>query len=92
MQSERPDSEPVMNRRVTLDRPERYHITVQGRLSEHSSLLQSIRFTVQEYGSETTTLVGTVDQAELHGTLRGLYYLGLPLISMFCDSHQSKGR
>ena len=73
------------NRRVTLDKPERYHITVQGQLSQHSSLLQSMRFTVDECCNETTTLVGTVDQAELQGTLRGLYSMGLPLISVVCD-------
>jgi hypothetical protein len=73
------------NRRVTLDKPERYYITVQGRLSEHSSPLRSIRFTVYRYCGETTTLVGTVDQAELHGTLRSLYNMGLPIISVICD-------
>ena len=70
---------------MTLDKPERYYITVQGRLSEHSSLLQSMRFTVDECCRETTTLVGTVDQAALHGMLRGLYNMGLPLISVVCD-------
>ena len=31
-----------------------------------------------------TTLTGTVDQAALHGVLRRLYSLGLPLISVIC--------
>ena len=75
------------NQRVTLDKPERYHITVQGQLSQHSSLLQSMRFTVDTCCSETTTLVGTVDQAELQGTLRGLYNMGLPLVAVVCDGH-----
>ncbi len=35
-------------------------------------------------GSPITTLTGTVDQAALHGLLRRLYALGLPLISVIC--------
>ena len=31
-----------------------------------------------------TILTGTVDQAALHGLLRRLYSLGLPLISVNC--------
>ena len=31
-----------------------------------------------------TTLTGIVDQAALHGLLRRLYSLGLPLISVIC--------
>ena len=76
------------DRRVTLDKPERYHITVQGQLSQHSSLLQSMRFTVDECCNEITTLVGTVDQAGLHGMLRGLYNMGLPLIAVACDKEK----
>jgi hypothetical protein len=33
-------------------------------------------------GPPVTTLTGTVDQAALHGLLRRLYSLGLPLISV----------
>jgi hypothetical protein len=35
-------------------------------------------------GLPVTTLTGTVDQAALHGLLRRLYSLGLPLISVIC--------
>jgi len=33
-------------------------------------------------GLPISTLIGTVDQAALHGLLRRLYSLGLPLISV----------
>jgi hypothetical protein len=36
------------------------------------------------------TLIGTLDQAALHGLLRRLYSLGLPLISVICVEHGSK--
>jgi hypothetical protein len=36
----------------------------------------------EEDGSPVTTLTCTVDQAALHGLLRRLYSLGLPLISV----------
>ena len=35
-------------------------------------------------GTPVTTLTGSVDQAALHGLLRRLYSLGLPLISVNC--------
>ena len=35
-------------------------------------------------GPPVTTLTGTLDQAALHGLLRRLYSLGLPLISVNC--------
>ncbi|MGD8491108.1 MAG: hypothetical protein PVI68_19010 [Anaerolineae bacterium] len=35
-------------------------------------------------GPPVTVLTGIVDQAALHGMLRRLYALGLPLISVIC--------
>jgi hypothetical protein len=35
-------------------------------------------------GRPVTTLTGTFDPAALHGLLRRLYSLGLPLISVIC--------
>jgi len=35
-------------------------------------------------GPSVTTLTGLVDQAALHGLLRQLYSLGVPLISVNC--------
>jgi len=40
--------------------------------------------TVESDGSPVTTLTGLVDQAALHGLLRRLYSLGLPLNSVNC--------
>ena len=42
-------------------------------------------------GDGTTALVGPVaDQAALHGLLRRLYSLGLPLLSVICMQSQSE--
>jgi hypothetical protein len=43
-------------------------------------------FTVESEGDgpPISTLTGTVDQAALHGLLRRLYSLGVPLISVNC--------
>lgn len=38
-------------------------------------------------GLPITTLTGTFDQAALHGLLRRLYSLGLPLISVVCVAY-----
>ena len=38
----------------------------------------------QREGPPVTILTGTADQAALHSTLRRLYSLGLPLISVVC--------
>jgi hypothetical protein len=35
-----------------------------------------------DYGPPVSTLAGTFDQAGLHGVLRRLYSLGLPLVSV----------
>jgi hypothetical protein len=39
-----------------------------------------------------TTLTGAVDQAALHGLLRRLYSLGLPLISVNCVASDSEDK
>jgi hypothetical protein len=73
--------------KLTLDRPTTYQIKVPGHLDE-SCTERDWRMTVMvEYegdGPPTTTLTGTIDQAALHGLLRRLYSLGLPLISVNC--------
>ncbi len=38
-------------------------------------------------GRPVATLTGTIDQAALHGLLRRLYPLGLPLISVICSDY-----
>jgi hypothetical protein len=44
----------------------------------------TIRVEHEEQDHPTTTLVGNFDQAALHGLLRSLYSIGLPLISVQC--------
>jgi hypothetical protein len=76
----------AIHRKLNLDRPETYQIKVPGRLDERSTdWVEWITVTVETEGtgSSITTLTGTfVDQAALQGTLRRLYSLGIPLISV----------
>jgi hypothetical protein len=72
--------------KLTLDQPATYQIKVPGRLDESRSDWaggMTITFESGDDGPPTTTLTGVVaDQAALQGLLRGLYSLGLPLISV----------
>ena len=71
--------------KLTLDRPATYQITVPGHLDESwSEWTGEMAVTVESKDASPpfTTLTGTVDQAALHGLLRRLYSLGLPLISV----------
>ena len=72
-------------RKLTLDRPVTYRIRVPGHLDESwSDWVEGMTIAAgsEADGSPVTTLTGTVDQAALHGLLRRLYSLGLPLISV----------
>jgi hypothetical protein len=72
-------------RRPTLDRPATYQIKVPGHLDDHlADWVGKLTLMVEDEGDGTpiTTLTGVVDQAALHGLLRRLYALGLPLISV----------
>ena len=76
----------------TLDRPTTYQIQVPGELDESWSYWsQGMTIAVESEGEDppVTTSTGTVDQAALHGVLRRLYSLGLPLISVNCIEGQS---
>lgn len=74
-------------RKLTLDQPTTYQIKVPGSLD---MLLvngdSSLRITVDECtgGQLISTITGQMDQAALHGLLRRLYGLGLPLIAAIC--------
>lgn len=73
--------------RQTLYQPTTYQIKVPGQLDESwADWAVGIKIMVEseDSGSSTTTLTGTLDQAALHGLLRRLYALGLPLISVIC--------
>jgi hypothetical protein len=70
---------------LTLDQPATYQIKVPGELDESwSDWIQGMTIAVEREGEDppVTILTGTVDQAALHGVLRRLYSLGLPLISV----------
>lgn len=74
-----------MQQKLTLDQPARYEIKVPGRIdisrAEWASDMEIDVYWEGE-GPPITTLTGVLDQAALHGLLRRLYSLGLPLISV----------
>jgi hypothetical protein len=75
------------NKKLTLYRPATYHIQVPGELDDTwSEWVDCMAITVVREEDElpTTTLTATIDQAALHGLLRRLHSLGLPLISVRC--------
>ena len=70
---------------LALDQPAIYQIKVPGELDQSwSDWLAGMTMAVEGEGEDppVTTLTGAVDQAALHGVLRQLYSLGLPLISV----------
>jgi len=72
-------------KKLTLDRPATYQIKVPGALDEKWLDWNGGMTITVEGGSDDlpiTTLTIPVDQAALHGLLRHLYSLGLPLISV----------
>jgi hypothetical protein len=76
-----------VKQQITLDRPAIYQIRVPGHLPKSwVDWAEGMTMTVESEGDEppSTTLTITVDQAALHGLLRQLYSLGLPLISVNC--------
>ncbi len=73
--------------KLTLDRPATYQIKVPGHIGESwSDWVEGMTITAETEvdGTPITALTGTIDQAALHGLLRQLYSLGLPLISVTC--------
>lgn len=76
-----------VRQKLALDRPAIYQITVPGELDESWTdwdVSMTVAVGSAGEGPPVTTLTGTVDQAALHGLLRRLYSLGLPLISVVC--------
>ena len=76
-----------VKQQLTLDQPVIYQIKVPGELDESwSDWIQGMTIAVEREGEDppVTILTGTVDQAALHGVLRRLYSLGLPLLSVNC--------
>jgi hypothetical protein len=75
--------------RLTLDRPATYQIKIPGVIDLSQAdwaLGMAIAVEGEDQEYPITTLIGELDQAALHGLLRRLYSLGLPLISVnFCE-------
>ncbi|MBN2501717.1 MAG: hypothetical protein JXB38_13125 [Anaerolineales bacterium] len=73
--------------KLTLDQSAIYQIKVPGCLDESwKDWVEGIKIT-NETGEDLapiTTLTASLDQAGLHGLLRRLYALGMPLISIVC--------
>ena len=77
----------ALNENLTLDRPVTYQIKVPGLLDENWSDWNggmTIAVEKTEDSPTITILTGAVDQAALHGVLRRLYTLGLPILSVIC--------
>ena len=75
--------------KLTLVRPAKYQIKVPGHLGQSwPDWVEGMTVVVDsdEDGHPFTTLTGMLDQAALHGLMRRLYALGLPLISVICVS------
>ena len=72
-------------KRLTLDQPANYEIRVPGeieaRWSEWADRI-AVSIECREEDAPVTILTGCLDQAGLHGLLRQIYSLGLPLISV----------
>jgi hypothetical protein len=69
----------------TLDQPAVYQIRVPGQLdAKWAEWIEGMTISVEreEDRPPITTLTVAVDQAALHGLLRRIYALGLPLISV----------
>ena len=82
--------------KLTLDQEVTYQIKVPGEISKSwPGWDDKIRIDVdhRNHTSPTTTLTCIVDQAGLHGLLRSLYSMGLPLISVnfiACDPEDKR--
>jgi hypothetical protein len=78
------------NRKLTLDQPAAYEIKVPGNLDDSwSDWADGLTITVDDkYENEiVSSIIGSFDQATLHGLLRRLYGIGLPLISVNWIEH-----
>ncbi|MFN2198399.1 MAG: hypothetical protein ACK2UW_19925 [Anaerolineales bacterium] len=70
---------------LSLDRPADYEVKIPGVLDEcweDWNGAMTIKIEYNKIGRPVTILTGSLDQAALHGLLRRLYALGLPLISV----------
>ena len=75
----------LVKQKLSMDQPVKYQIKVPGHLDEGLLVCYEnviVTLGVGKNDLPNTTLTVTVDQAALHGFLRRLYSLGLPLISV----------
>jgi len=73
--------------KLTLDQPVTYKIRVPGHLHGEIFGMDDTMLVLLDFdgrGQPISDLTMTVDQAALHGFLRLLYSLGLPIISVIC--------
>jgi hypothetical protein len=70
------------NTKRSVNRPDLYQIVLEGHLNDKwSDWFDGFTLTLEEHGK--TVLVGPVnDQAALHGLLKKILDLGIPLISV----------
>ena len=76
-----------IQKRLTLDRSSTYQIKIPGHLDESWTEWDgnmTVVVEVDENDLPFTTIIGKMDQAALHGLLRRLYSLGLPIITVRC--------
>ena len=72
-------------KKLTLDSPATYQIKVPGTIDvSQTDWAGTLEITIESEGDgpPITTLTGELDQAALHGLLRRLYSIGLPLVSV----------
>ena len=72
---------------LSLDRSVRYEIQVSGEVREDWSEWLGVTTAPHRTGGAgppVSVIRGSFDQAALHGILRRLYSLGLPLLSVSC--------
>lgn len=75
------------SKHLSLDRPTIYQIKVPGVIDVSKAEWvgeMAIAVEGEDEGFPVTTMTGEVDQAALHGLLRRLYSIGLPLLSVIC--------
>jgi hypothetical protein len=71
--------------RLTLDQPVTYQIKIPGTLNDlWTDDENSLTIAIEEIGEgqPISIITGRMDQAGLHGLLRRLYSVGLPLLSV----------
>ena len=71
-----------MSDRISLDNELPYRVEAQGHLDQSWSAAFGMEVCIETDDPPVTSLTGRVDQARLHGVLRKLYSIGLPLISV----------